>query len=138
MDRLAGTTNLSRTDLKAEENVYKMTIKTSYGSNEFLVMPFGLCITLATFMSIMNSSFYEQMDECVIIYIDDILISFKSEDDYVSNFRRLLNKLRLYKLLANVKKSELFFKKLNLLDHVLSSEDICLNPKKIQETEGVL
>ena len=35
----------------------------------------------ATFMSIMNKIIYEEIDECVVLYIDDMLIYFKSELD---------------------------------------------------------
>lgn len=44
-------------------------------------MPFGLCNMSATFMSIMNKIVYEEIDECVVLYIDDMLIYFKSELD---------------------------------------------------------
>ena len=58
-----------------------MTKRTRYGSYKFLVMLFGLCNMSATFMSIMNKIIYEEIDECVVLYIDDMLIYFKSELD---------------------------------------------------------
>ena len=42
-------------------------------------MLFGLCNAPATFMSIMNGIFHDKLDECVVVYIDDILIYSRSE-----------------------------------------------------------
>lgn len=91
LDRLAGITDFSCIDLKsdyyqirvAEADVYKTTMKTRYGLYKFLIMPFELSNALAIFMSIMNFIFYEEMDECVVVSIDDILIYSNSEDDHI-------------------------------------------------------
>jgi hypothetical protein len=53
-------------------------------------MPFGLCNAPATFISIMNSIFYDEMDECVVVYIDDILIYSQSELDHARDLKRVL------------------------------------------------
>lgn len=41
------------------------------------------------------------MDECIVIYIDDILVYFKNEDDREQDLMQLLGKLKQSKLLAN-------------------------------------
>lgn len=82
LDRLAGTTYFRRIDLKsgyyqirvAAQDVQKTAMRTWYGSYEFFVISFGLCNAPATFMSIMNGIFHEEIDRCVVIYINDILI----------------------------------------------------------------
>ena len=89
LNKLAGATYFSRIDLKsgyyqirvAAQDVHKTAMRTWYGSYEFLVMPIGLCNAPATFMSIMNGIFYDEMDECVVVYIDDILIYSRGELD---------------------------------------------------------
>ena len=62
LSKLADAMYFSRIDLKsgyyqiriAAQDVHKTTMRTPYGSYEFLVMSFGLCNALATFMSIIN------------------------------------------------------------------------------------
>jgi hypothetical protein len=140
LDRLTGATHFSRVDLKsgyyqirvANEDVHKTAMRTRYGSYEFLVMPLGLCNAPATFMSIMNRIFHEEMDECVVVYIDNILIFSRSEFDHARDLRWVLEKLRQHKLYANAEKSEFALRELEFLGHVLSGEGIRPDPKKIQ------
>lgn len=83
LNRLASTIYFSRINLRsryyqirvAEQNMHKTSMKTRYGLYEFLVMPFRLNNAPAKFMFIMNEIFHEKMDECVVVYINDILIT---------------------------------------------------------------
>ena len=95
-------------------------------------MPFGLCNAPATFISIMNGIFHEEMDECVVKYIHVILIYLRSELDHGRDLRRVLEKLRQQKLYANAKKKGVSTKGVGILGHVLSGEGIRPDPKKIQ------
>lgn len=38
----------------------------------------------------MNGIFYEEMDECVVVYIDDILVYLKRELEHAWDLRRVL------------------------------------------------
>ena len=57
-----------------EDDCFKTAFCTKFGSFEFAVMPFGLCNAPATFQRAMNKVFFELLDKCVLIYLDDILI----------------------------------------------------------------
>jgi hypothetical protein len=67
LDILNGAKYFSQIDLKlgyyqiriTNEDVKKTTMKTKYGSCEFLMMPFGLCNAPLTFTTLMNSIFHE-------------------------------------------------------------------------------
>ena len=107
-------------------------MRTRYGSYEFLVMPFGLCNAPATFMSIMNGIFHDEMDECVVVYIDDILIYSRNEIEHARNLKKVLEKLRENKLYVNAEKNEFTLKELDCLGHVLGGDGIRSDPKKIQ------
>ena len=112
LDRLAGAKCFSRIDLKsnyyqvrvAAQDVYKTSMRTRYGSYEFLVIPFGLCNAPATFMSIMNGIFHVEMDECVVVYTDDILIYLRIAVEHARDLRKVLTKLRENKLYVNAGK----------------------------------
>ena len=51
-----------------------------YGSYEYTVMSLGLTSAPSYFMYLMNSIFFEELDVCVIIFIDDILVFSKIEE----------------------------------------------------------
>ena len=102
LDRLAGATNFSRIDLKSgyyqirvtNEDVHKTAMRTRYGSYEFVIMPFGLCNAPESFMFIINDFFHEEIDECVMVYIDDIFIYSRNELDHARDLRGVLEKFR--------------------------------------------
>jgi hypothetical protein len=116
MDRLAGVRYFSKVDLHSgyhqirikQEDVHKTAFRTRYGHYEFLVLPFGLTNAPATFMTLMNDIFKEYLDKFVIIYLDDILVYSKTEEDHLRHLQTVLRTLRKHKLYAKAKKCELF------------------------------
>lgn len=53
--------------------------KTRYEYYEFLVILFGLTNVPTTFLDIVNKVFRAIIDQFIVVFIDDILIYFKSQ-----------------------------------------------------------
>jgi hypothetical protein len=53
-----------------------------YGLYEYMVMSFGLTNALAYFMYLINKVFMEYLDKFVVVFIDDILVYSRSEEEH--------------------------------------------------------
>ncbi|KAL4348383.1 hypothetical protein GQ457_17G008250 [Hibiscus cannabinus] len=89
-----------------EQNVLKTTFHTRYGHYKFLVMPFGLTNAPTAFMDLMNRVFHEYLDQFVVVFIDDILVYCRTEEDHDRHLRLVLQTLLENQLYAKLSKCE--------------------------------
>jgi hypothetical protein len=89
-----------------EGDTWKTTFKTKQGLFEWMVIPFGLCNALATFMRVMNDVLRPFLDDCVIVYLDAILTFSKSCQEHVVHVKQVLDVLRKEKLFLKMSKCE--------------------------------
>src|SRR6266508_5685009 len=86
-DQLSGAKVFSKIDLRSgyhqikvrAEDIPKIAFSARYGLYEYLVMSFGLTNAPFFFMYLMNSVFMTELDVCIIVFIDDILVYSKNE-----------------------------------------------------------
>ncbi|KAM7492457.1 hypothetical protein LguiA_035378 [Lonicera macranthoides] len=139
-DQLQGAVRFSKIDLRSgyhqmlvhEEDISKTTFRTRYGHYEFLVMPFGLTNAPAAFMDLMNRLYHPYLDQCVVVFIDDILIYSKSDEEHENHLRLALQVLRDHQLYAKLSKCDFWMSKVKFLGHVVSSNGISIDPTKIE------
>ncbi|KAA3472834.1 gag-pol polyprotein [Gossypium australe] len=115
-----------------EADVHKTAFRTRYGHYELLVMPFGLTNALTTFMDLMNRVFQPYLEQFVVVFIDDILVYSKTEDEHDKHLRVVLQILREKQLYAKLSKCEFWFREVTFLRHVVSTEGICVDHRKIE------
>src|ERR687886_489731 len=138
-DQLQGSSVYSKIDLRSgyhqlavkERDVLKTAFRTRYGHYEFLVMPFGLTNAPAVFMDLMNRVCKPYLDKFVIVFIDDILIYSKSEDEHRDHLKLILELLKKEQLYAKFSKYEFWLKSVQFLGHVVSSQGIHVDSAKI-------
>jgi len=126
-DQLTGAKVFSKLDLRSgyhqlkvkEEDISKTAFRTRYGHYEFLVMPFGVTNIPAIFIDLMNWVFSPFLDRFIVIFIDDILIYSKNEEEHAEYLRIVLQTLRQEKLYAKLSKCELWLKSVAFLGHAV-------------------
>jgi hypothetical protein len=96
-------------------------------------MSFGLINTPTHFMYLMNSVFMTELDKFVVVFIDDILVYSKNEEEHEQHLWVILQRLHDYQFYVKFSKCVFWLKKVSFLGHVISAEGIVVNPSKIQE-----
>ena len=81
-----------------DEDIFKTTFRTRYGHYEFVVMPFGLTNAPTIFMCLMKNVMHKYLDKFVVVFIDDILIYSKTEEEHKEHLKIVLQELRDHQL----------------------------------------
>jgi hypothetical protein len=140
-NQFVGTKVFSKIDLRSgyhqikirASNIPKTTFSTRYRLYEYLVMSFGLTNAPAYFMYLMNSVFMPKLDKFVVVFIDDILVYSKSEDEHTKHLHTVLQRLRDHRLYAKFSKCDFWLREIKFLGHTISQDGIAVDPKKVQE-----
>src|SRR5574343_237365 len=95
-------------------DIPKTAFTTRYGLYEFTVMSFGLTNAPAYFMYLMNSVVMDYRDKFVVVFIDDILVFSKNEEEHEAHLRLVMQRLREHQLYAKLSKCEFWLKEVEL------------------------
>ena len=101
-DQLQGEIHFSKIDFRSghhhlkvrDSDIMKTTFRTRYGHYEFVVISFRLTNSPATFMDLMNTIYKQYLNLLVIIFIDNILIYSRSEEEHASHLGVVLQTLQ--------------------------------------------
>ena len=94
-------------------------------------MSFGLTNAPAYFMSLMHTVFTDYLDSFVVVFIDDILIYSKSQEEHAMHLRMVLQRLREHRLYAKFSKCAFWIERVDFLGHVISRDGLAVDPHKI-------
>jgi hypothetical protein len=111
-DQLTGARVFSKIDLRSgyhqirirPEDIPKTAFTTRYGLFEYLVRSFGLTNAPAHSTYLMNLVFMSELDKFIVVFIDDILIYSKNEEEHARHLRVVLTRLREHQLYAKFSK----------------------------------
>ena len=110
----------------------KTAFVTYAGLYEFKVMPFGLCNAPATFQRLMEAVLAGLTRKICMVYIDDIVVFSQTFDDHLSHMDQVFDRLRRAGLRLKPNKCDFAKRKVEYLGHIISSDGIEPNPRKVE------
>ena len=84
-------------------------------------------------MYVMNKVFMEYLDKFVVVFIDDILVYSKNEEEHEEHLRLVLQKIRESQLYAKFSKCEFWLDEVSFLGHVITNGGIAVDPGKVRD-----
>jgi hypothetical protein len=140
-DQLHGACVFSKMDLRLgyhqlkvrECDIPKTAFILRYGLYEFTVMSFRLTNALTYFMYMMNKVFMEYLDKFVMVFINNILVYSRNEEEHEGHLHLVLQKLQDHKLYTKLSKCEFRLKQVAFLGHVVSKGGISMDSSKVQD-----
>ncbi|GKE23163.1 putative reverse transcriptase domain-containing protein [Tanacetum coccineum] len=139
-DQVEGSRVYSKIDLRSgyhqlcikDEDIPITAFRTQYGHFEFQVMPFGLTNAPAVFMDLMNRVCKPYLDKFVIVFIDDILVYSKDEEEHGKHLKIILELLKKERLYAKFSKCDFWLDSVQFLGHVIDHNGVHVDPAKIE------
>jgi hypothetical protein len=138
---LKGARVFSKIDLRSgyhqlriqPSDIAKTAFITKYRLYEYRVISFGLTNAPAYFMYLMNKVFMEFLNKFVVVFIDDILVYSKNEEEHEEHLRLVLQKLRENQLYAKLSKCEFWLSEILFLGHVTTDGGVAVDPGKVRD-----
>uniref|UniRef100_A0A8C5HTM3 Gypsy retrotransposon integrase-like protein 1 n=3 Tax=Gouania willdenowi TaxID=441366 RepID=A0A8C5HTM3_GOUWI len=114
-----------------EGDEWKTGFNTPLGHFEYLVMPFGLTNAPAVFQNLVNDVLRDMINHFVFVYIDDILIYSRDQEEHVRHVRLVLERLWKNRLFAKAEKCEFHITTVSFLGFVISPGRVMMDPAKL-------
>ena len=95
-------------------------------------MPFGLSNAPGTFQRLMNELFREHLWKWALVFLDDVLVYSQSDESHFAHLRATFQLLRAANLKLKPKKCRLVQREVTYLSHIIGSERIQVEPKKVE------
>ena len=115
-------------ELDPESRPYT-TISTHKGLYEYVRLPFGIHSTVSIFQRTMETLLAD-IPGCMV-YVDDILVTGRDDDDHRENLSRVLTRLQEAGLKLKSEKFDFMLDEISYLGHTISAQGLTPDPSKI-------
>jgi hypothetical protein len=137
---LSGATYFTTLDLRSgffqvemkESDIEKTAFSTVYGLYEFTRMPQGLSNSSSTFQRVMDCIMAGLQYECLIVYLDDLIVFGKTYDEHLGRLEEVMDRLKKANMKLSPKKCHFMKTKVSYLGHVVSQGSIQPHPDKVK------
>lgn len=136
--KLSGITYFTVLDLKdgfyqvelTEESSNLYSFSTPFGTYKFLRLPFGITVAPEVFQR-MNENIFGDI-EGVFIYIDDILVTGKTEEEHNRRLEIVMQRAKLNNIIFNSEKLQYKVPEVSFLGHLFNSDGVKSDPNRVK------
>ena len=141
LESLAGAAHYSTFDMNSgfwqvpmdeESKQYTAFTLGSMGLYECESMPFGLCNASPTFQRLMLNCLHEMNLSYCLIYLDDVIIFSRTEEEHLGRMRVVFDCLREHGLKLKPSKCDMFKTEINYLAHHVSKKGVLPSKKNLE------
>ena len=144
LDALSGSKWFSCLDLSAGFNQVEMdpnskeytAFNTHQGLYQYKVLPFGLCNSPPTFQRLMELVLSGLIFERCLVYIDDVVVLGRTEEEALENLKAVLVKFREANLKLKPSKCALFQEECTYLGHTIRADGTTCETKKVEAVQA--
>ena len=115
-----------------EVYIPKKAFRMRYGHFEFTMMPFGLTNAPVAIMDLMHRVFQPYLNQFIVVFVDNVLIYFKSEKEHEGHLRIMLQVLRDHQLYAKFSKCEFWLTEVKFLGNVVLASSVSMDLEKVE------
>ena len=128
LQRVVGSKRISLLDgysrynniLVHPDDQLKIAFTTPWGTFMYVKMPFSLMNAGATFQRAMDISFSDELSYFIIIYLDDVTVFSKTDEEHLEHLRKVFEKWRNFGIYLNPKKTLFGLQEGKLLGNIKS------------------
>jgi hypothetical protein len=140
LDSLSGAQIFSSVDLRQAYHQIKLVdsdrpktaFRTPFGHYEWVTLSMGLTNAPAIFQSVVNNIFRPYLGKFVVVYLDDICVFSKTEEEHIKHLKLVLDKLKKFKLTVAWHKCHFFQQELLFLGHIVTANGVKADPAKVE------
>jgi hypothetical protein len=96
-------------------------------------MSFRLTNAPTYFMYLMSKVLMKYLDKFIVVFIDDILVFSRTEEEHEVHLRLVMEKLRAHQLYAKFSKCEFWRTEVAFLGHIISAGGVSVDPNKVKD-----
>lgn len=119
-----------------DKDIEKTAFSVNNGKYEFTRLPFGLKNAPSIFQRTLDDILREYIGKICFIYIDDIIVFGKNEEEHLANIEKIFKTLELANMKVQLDKCEFMKPEVEFLGFLVSTEGIRANPKKVEAIDN--
>lgn len=120
-----------------KEDIPKTAFSTMNGKYEFLRLPFGLRNAPSIFQRMIDDVLKEEIGKTCYVYIDDVIIFGRTEEEHLQNIEKIFSKLEKANLRVNLEKTKFLKPETEFLGYLVTSTGIKPDPRKVKAIQNI-